>query len=273
MTLVPQAEMFAEAKSGGYAVGSFNVTSLEMAYGVVDAAESLNSPVILAVTEGHRLHFQLGPLTAGLRVLARDAAVSVGLHLDHAESIETAARALRMGFTSIMYDGPPQPWAHRLAETRELTRIAHGMGVLVEGSVSAQSRQTAVATSGSWELPSDDIIDEFLSTTNVDILAIGEGSSDLDPTRVSAISSATGKVTSLHGGSQLSNEQVAAMIASGLRKCSVYGKIASRAFAILRERASDEASTLLDVVGATRSGFAEGVRVEIERLGSADQNV
>ena len=273
MTLLPQAEIFAAAKTGGYAVGSFNVTSLEMAYGVIDAAEKLESPVILAVTDGHRAHFQLEPLTAGLCVLAERSTVPVGLHLDHAESIETAARALRSGFTSIMYDGPTQPWSDRLAETRELTRIAHGMGVLVEGSVSAESRQSAVTTSGSWELPPNDIIDEFLSTTNVDILAIGEGSSDLDPARVSEISRTTGSIVSLHGGSQLSNEQVNAMVASGLRKCSVYGKIASRALSMLRNRAADESCSLLAVVGATRSGFADGVRIEIERLGSSGRGV
>lgn len=269
MTLQPQVEIFDAARKGHYAVGSFNVTSLEMAYGVIDAAEELNAPVILAVTDGHRDHFRLEPLTDGLRRLAADCSTPVGLHLDHAETFETVARALRAGFTSIMYDGPDQPWENRLEETRQLTRIAHGLGVLVEGAISALSRQSTVARSGSWELPPDDIVEEFLTVTGVDILAIGEGSSNLDLIRVAQIARSTGSIVSLHGGSQLPDAEMGAMIDAGLRKCSVYGKIAARALSRVRAVANDAERSLLDMSDATRSGFAEGVKQEIERLGSA----
>ena len=54
MPLVTTTEMFKKAYAGGYAVGAFNVNDMEMIQAIVEAANELNSPVILQVSAGAR---------------------------------------------------------------------------------------------------------------------------------------------------------------------------------------------------------------------------
>ena len=56
MTLVAQAELLRAAREGGYAVGSFNVVDSESVLGVLEAAEQLRSPVIVALYAAHEEH-------------------------------------------------------------------------------------------------------------------------------------------------------------------------------------------------------------------------
>lgn len=258
--------MFAGARREGYALGSFNVVSLEMAYGAIDAAEKLESPVIIAVTDGHHDYYQLETLAAGLVEMAEAASVPVGLHFDHAVTLAAVARALRAGFTSVMYDGEGQSWNTLLQETRVVTQMAHGVGALVEGALSAQSREMTANPTGDWELPPHEMVEEFLNATHVDILAIGEGSSDLDPEQVSAIATTAPAFVSLHGGSQLDDATVAVMIESGLLKCSVYGKVAAEALRVSRECLEDESANVLELGSAIRDGFAAGIGRELTRF-------
>ena len=58
MPLVTTTEMFKKAYAGGYAVGAFNVNDMEMIQAIVEAANELNSPVILQVSAGARKYAQ-----------------------------------------------------------------------------------------------------------------------------------------------------------------------------------------------------------------------
>lgn len=269
MSLVSQHAMFRDAQRVGYALGSFNVVSLEMTYGVIDAAEELRSPVIVAVTDGHRDYYDFRALADGICAAADAASVPVGVHFDHGLTLGSISRALKMGFTSVMYDGDGSPWQQRLDETRAVTELAHGVDALVEGALSAQSREMTGNPTGDWALPPDDLVEEFLSATSVDILAIGEGTTDLDPARVSAIANIPGVFSSLHGGSQLPDETLASMIRAGLAKCSVYNKIARQSMASAADYIQGGGQDLLQLGAAIRTGFAAGVVKELQRLGSA----
>ncbi|MER3556566.1 MAG: tagatose-bisphosphate aldolase, partial [Thermus sp.] len=74
---------------------------LEWAEAVLEAAEGLDLPVILSVAP-HLGGPPMGALAPGLRHLADSVRVPVALHLDHGESLEEVARALRLGFTGVM---------------------------------------------------------------------------------------------------------------------------------------------------------------------------
>lgn len=268
MPLAPQLEMFQDARNKGYALGSFNVVSLEMAYGVIDAAEELRSPVIVAVTDGHRDFYEFEALACGIAAAATAATVPVGLHFDHGLTLGSVSRALKAGFTSVMYDGDGSPWQQRLDETRAVTELAHGVGAIVEGALSAQSREMTGNPTGDWALPPDDLVAEFLGVAKVDILAIGEGTTELDPRRVSAIASQPGVFTALHGGSQLPDETLGSMIEAGLAKCSVFNKIAKASMASAASYVGDGGQNLLELGTAIRQGFAGGVAAELRRMRS-----
>jgi fructose-bisphosphate aldolase class II len=260
--------MFQDARSRGYALGSFNVVSLEMAYGVIDAAEELHSPVIVAVTDGHRDFFRFEALASGIAAAAATATIPVGLHFDHGLTLASVSRALKAGFTSVMYDGDGSPWQQRLAETQVVTELAHGVGALVEGALSAQSREMTGNPTGDWALPPDDLVAEFLGAAKVDILAIGEGTSELDPARVSAIAGHPGVFTALHGGSALTDETLGSMIGAGLAKCSVFSKIARESMASAAGYVGDGGQNVLELGTAIRQGFARGVAAELRRMRS-----
>ncbi len=268
MSLASQQELFRDARRDGYALGSFNVVSLEMTYGVIGAAEALRSPVVVAVTDGHRDYFTFEALAEGIRAAADAASVPVGVHFDHGLTLGSVSRALKAGFTSVMYDGDGSPWQRRLDETRAVTELAHGVGAMVEGALSAQSREMTGNPTGDWALPPDDLVAEFLDATGVDILAIGEGTTDLDPARVSAIAGRPGVFTSLHGGSQLPDETLASMIGAGLTKCSVFNKIARQGMASAAKYVGAGGQNLLDLGTAIRDGFEGGVASELRRMRS-----
>ena len=83
MSLVTTTEMFKKAQEGNYAVGAFNVENLEMVMAVIEAAEELNSPVILQTTPSTVKYAGLDYYLANAKVAAERAKVPVAMHLDH----------------------------------------------------------------------------------------------------------------------------------------------------------------------------------------------
>lgn len=271
MTLVPQAEMLARARSDGYAIGSFNVINTDTLLGAIDAAEELRSPVIIAVTNGHFDYVDLEALAPSIVACAERASVPVGIHFDHATTIGTIARALRCGFTSVMYDGEGGTWEQKIEETKTVVEMAHALGAVVEAALSEESKQMTANPTGDWPLPSLELVEEYTELTGVDVIAIGEGSSELDQDKVAAVAGYDRVYSSLHGGSQLPDEEVAKMVSSGLAKCSVYSKLARGGYAKAEEYAKGSGGDLLELGRSVREGFAAATRVEIERLGSANR--
>lgn len=54
MPLVTTKNMFDKAYEGGYAIGAFNVSNMEMIQGIVEAAKEEKAPLILQVSSGAR---------------------------------------------------------------------------------------------------------------------------------------------------------------------------------------------------------------------------
>ena len=101
--LVTLSEILKDANERHYAVGAFNCLSLENVMGALEAAEDLRSPIILQLAE---VQFPEAPmeLMAPLYLeAAKRSSVPVCVHLDHGQSLETCVRAIRLGFTSVMF--------------------------------------------------------------------------------------------------------------------------------------------------------------------------
>ena len=269
--LVHQSQLMDKARQEGYALGSFDVLSVEYALGVLDAAEQAGSPVVLAITNGHFPNVDFDVLAPAVVAAARRATVPVVVHLDHATSLGLVARALKAGFNSVMYDGAGEPWEQHLAEIRVVVAMAHGVGATVEAALSEQSRDATANPTGGWQLPSRELAEEFVSATGVDVLAIGEGDSTFDVDRIAALTEFDGVFAALHGGSQLSDADLATLIKARVVKCSVFNRIAKGGLKAAKDYIDSPEANALGLGNAYRAGIAEGVSAQIKRFGSGNR--
>ena len=133
--LVTLNEVLKDAKKKRYAVGLFNTVNLEMAKGVIAAAEEANSPVIIGTAEVLLPFSSLEELAPMLVPLAKKAKVPVVLHFDHGLTPEKIHKAMSLGFTSIMYDCSTNSFDANCREVAAMVRIAHARGVSVEAEL------------------------------------------------------------------------------------------------------------------------------------------
>ena len=102
--LASLTEVISEAKKMGGAAASVNTTNFESLYAVLDAAEDLNVPVIIAHAQVHEPVAPLDKIGPMMVEAAKRAKVKVCVHLDHGEEAEYCKRAIELGFNSVMID-------------------------------------------------------------------------------------------------------------------------------------------------------------------------
>ena len=96
---------------------------------MVDAAEEVGAPVILAASVDFIRFMPLRLIAAMFRALGEAAAVPVCAHLDHTYEIDAVLRGVDAGFTSVMYDGSQLPLEENIAGTSRVAAYAHAAGV------------------------------------------------------------------------------------------------------------------------------------------------
>ncbi|MGO1837886.1 MAG: class II fructose-bisphosphate aldolase [Candidatus Microbacterium stercoravium] len=187
MTLVTLSEALTAAEAGGYAIGAFNVSSLDQAVAVLDAAEAERSPVIVQSIAGMNCYDDESAWWRRLRRLAAEPRqVPVVLHLDHGRTFEDCARAIDHGFTSVMIDASRDPRTDEPADfganvglTQRVVEIAHPAGVSVEGELGtiggAEAGTRGIAEEIVFADP--DQAARFVDETHVDALAVAVGTS------------------------------------------------------------------------------------------------
>ena len=177
MALVTTKDMFRKAYEGGYAVGAFNINNMEIVQAITEAAQELNSPVVLQVSAGARKYAKHAYLMALAEAAVKDTGVDVALHLDHGADFEICKSCIDGGFTSVMIDGSHHAYEDNVALTRKLVEYAHAHGVVVEGElgVLAGVEDDVVAEHSSYTRPEE--VEDFVTRTGVDSLAISIGTS------------------------------------------------------------------------------------------------
>ena len=135
MPLVTSEAMLLAAQKGGYAVGAFNVENMEMAQAVIAAAEELQAPVMIQTTPSTVRYGSLALYRANVAALAKAAKVPVAMHLDHGNSFELAAQALREGYTSIMIDGSHEIFEENIALTQKVVAMCKPNQIPVEAEL------------------------------------------------------------------------------------------------------------------------------------------
>ncbi len=179
MALVTTKEMFKKAYDGGYAIGAFNINNMEIIQAITEACEELRSPVVLQVSAGARKYAKHEYLMALAQAAVKDTGIDLALHLDHGADFEICKSCIDGGFTSVMIDGSKYPFEENIALTKKVVEYAHAHGVVVEGELGklAGVEDDVKVSSDDAMYTNPDEVEEFVSKTGVDSLAIAIGTS------------------------------------------------------------------------------------------------
>ena len=179
MALVTTTEMFKKAYAGGYAIGAFNINNMEIVQAIAEAAGEARSPVILQVSAGARKYAKQDYLMALAQAAIKDSNIDLALHLDHGADFEICKACIDGGFTSVMIDGSHHSFEDNIKVTKQVVEYAHAHGVVVEGELGrlagVEDDVKVSAEDSSYTRPEE--VEEFVSKTGVDSLAIAIGTS------------------------------------------------------------------------------------------------
>ncbi len=179
MPLVTTAEMFKKAYEGGYAVGAFNVNNMEIIQGITEAAMEERAPLILQVSAGARKYAKHVYLIKLVEAAIADTDLPIALHLDHGADFDICKACVDGGFSSVMIDGSKYSFEENIALTKKVVEYAHAHGVVVEGELGtlAGIGDDVKVSSGDAMFTRPEEVEEFVSRTGVDSLAIAIGTS------------------------------------------------------------------------------------------------
>lgn len=236
--LVNLNDVLLDAKKGKYAVGLFNTVNLEMAKGVLGAAEELRSPVIIGTAEVLTCYSTIDELAYFLILMAKKATVPVVLHFDHGYTEDLIKKAIRYGFTSVMYDCSTMPFEDNIAAVSRMVKYCHLRNVTVEGELGHVGANEGGSAEGS-DIAGEEMYTNpfeaqtFAERTGVDALAVAIGTAHgaykskpkLDFERCQIIANIVKAPLVLHGGSGLSEEDFKKAIAHGIAKVNIFTDI------------------------------------------------
>ncbi|MFF3301372.1 ketose-bisphosphate aldolase [Streptomyces sp. NPDC001741] len=228
MPLISTGDITHGALTDATGVGAFNVVQIEHAQAIVSGAEAAGLPVILQVSENTaRYHGSLEPIGLASLAVARAAGVPVAVHLDHAESAGLVHEAVRLGFTSVMFDASALPYEDNVTATREIVVHCHARGVWVEAELGEIGGKDGAHAPGVRTDPAE--ARAFVEATGVDALAVAVGSSHamltrdavLDFALISRLRDAVAVPLVLHGSSGVGDTGLAAAIGAGMTKVNI----------------------------------------------------
>lgn len=229
--LVSAKEMLQKAKAGHYAVGQFNINNLEWTKAILTAAQEMNAPVILGVSEGAGKYMTGYKTVVGMvngMLEEMKITVPVALHLDHG-SFDGCMKCIEAGFSSIMYDGSHSPIEENVANTKTLVQICAEKGMSLEAEVGAiGGEEDGVIGKGECADPEEC---KRIADLGVTMLAAGIGNihgkypdnwEGLSFETLDAIQKLTGDMPLvLHGGTGIPEDMIKKAITLGVAKINV----------------------------------------------------
>ena len=224
-----------KAQDSGAAIGHFNISDLVLLKAVFGAAQEVNVPVLVGLSEGEREFAGTGPIAAYVRKLREESGFPIFLNADHTHSLGKALEAAKAGFDSIVFDLSALPFEENVRQTKQGVEALKAINpaMLVEGEIGdigtgSEIHDTSPDLSKGLSTPEE--AKQFVESTGVDILAPavgnmhgmlrsmvrGETKKRLEIERIARIKSATGAFMTLHGGSGTDDEDLRRAIAAGI---------------------------------------------------------
>ena len=280
--LVNLNQVLLPAKQNKYAVGLFNAVNMELARGIITAAEATRSPVIMGTAE---VLFPYGPLeevSYYLIPMAKKANVPVVIHLDHGLKKETCLKALELGFSSIMYDCSTDPYDVNVQKVKEMADIAHSYGATIEGELGHVGDNEGSAEGNSYmEDPNKFFTDpklakDYVEKTGVDALAIAVGNAHgayklppkLDFERIKTIANTVNVPLVLHGGSGLTDNDFRQAITDGISKVNIFTDINIAAVKAAYNQFTDVNKGITDLIPAAVEAVKQASAEKMELFSS-----
>lgn len=276
--LVNMSGLLPQAKRGRYAVGFFNAVNVEMARAVIETAEELRSPVMIGTAEILLPLMPLENVASYILPLAQKASVPVCMHYDHGLTFDKCMEALKLGFTSIMYDCSTAPYEGNVSRVSEMARIVHAMGATLEGELGHVGDNEGA---GMLNDPSDYFTDpavaeDYVKRTGVDALAVAVGNAHgdykfppkLDFGRIEAIARGTGIPLVLHGGSGLSDSDFRTAVGRGICKINIFTDLDKAGAAGVKKGMDAGARSMTGLIPYEFDAFKQVVTEKIKLFGS-----
>ena len=274
--LVSLNEVLSNAQKGRYAVGLFNTIDTDMLEAVLETAEKRRAPVIIGTAEVLLPYGELQLIGPSIIAAARRASVPVVVHYDHGLTFERCMEALKLGFSSIMFDGSVKPYEQNIAETREIVRIAHAFGASVEGEIGHVGDAGEEESANHYTTVEE--AKQYLSDTGVDALAVAIGTAHgayktapkLSFERLREIHGAVDAPLVLHGGSGLTDDDFRQAIANGIAKVNIFTDLCLAG--VLGQKAAQEKGLdYLQARNLKKDFIAAAVDRKIELFGCASK--
>ena len=245
---VSPGDMIQKAREGKYAVPAFNAENLEMVQAIILAAEEASSPVIIQTTSSTVKYLTEEETVAMVKTMAEKASVPVALHLDHCSDFMGVMKAVKAGYTSVMFDGSKKPFINNLMTTQRVAEAVHPMGLTVEAELGAIGGKEDNVESKETIYTDVEEAKTFAEESGVDFFAIAigtahgfyKGEPKLDFDRIETIAKETGLPLVLHGGSGVPDESVKRAIALGMAKVNFATELRAAATKAVREVLKDE---------------------------------
>lgn len=273
MPLVNMRDMLDHAYQNGYAVGGFDLVSLDFLEAIMAAGEAQRSPLILSLAESHFEYYDFELAMAAAEQAAKRSSIPVAIHLDHGASFESAVQAINLGCNGIMVDASHEAFAGNVAMTQKIVDMAHACGVPVEGElgyVAGVEGEDAEKHPGEVIYTSVEEAKAYVEQTRVDCLAVSigtvhgrmKGEPVLDFDRLQQINEALKIPLVIHGGTGLSDDQYQRLITNGVAKINYYTALADAAGKKMRENvAADDGCGYTGIV----NNIQDAIRAEVER--------
>ena len=276
--LVNMNDILLPAKEGNYGVGFFNAINVEMARAVIETAEELRAPVIVGTAEILLPTMELELVADYLIPMAKRSSVSICVHYDHGLTFARCMEALRLGFTSVMYDCSTVSYEENVSRVAEMVKICHGMGVTVEAELGHVGDNTGA---GKLEHPEDYYTDpdtavDFVKRTGADALAVAVGNAHgdytfppkLDFERIDTISKKTNIPLVLHGGSGLADDDFRRAVKLGISKVNIFTDIDKAGKAGVEAGIAAGEKTMMGLIPYEISAMKKVVAEKIHLFGS-----
>jgi len=239
--LVHLKQILKKAIKENYALGCFNTHNLEITLGILKAAQSKASPIVVGISARSIRYAGLKPLAHIVQTGAKNVVptIPVVLHLDHGETLHSAVECIKAGFSSIMIDASELPFDENIVLTKSVVEYAHKYGVLVQGEI-GRVPKTIEEIKRFKNNPEEFMTDpeeavEFVKKTGVDTLAIGIGNIHgvykmehpvkLDFARLKKIANKIKIPLVLHGASGLEKGEIKKAISLGIKIINIHTEV------------------------------------------------
>ncbi len=273
MALVHMKQLLRQAQAENRGCGAFSVGNMEMVKGAIQAAEELNTPIILQIAEVRLKHSPLHLMGPMMLQAAREAKVDVAVHLDHGLTLDTVRRALELGFTSVMLDASTLLFEENVAAVQEVVALAKQYGATVEAELGLVGGSEDGSSDHGVRCTDPGDAAEFVRQTGIDALAVAIGNAHgnypvaphLAFDVLEQIQQRVEIPLVLHGGSGITDRDFQRAISLGIRKVNIAtASFNSLVASVERYMAGVEKHNYFDLSTAMVQGTYENVKRHIQ---------